>query len=176
VIFLKNHGDLRKPCYTAEELKDLGRELDDIIKSQISKSEHTLECIAESVSESESLESLTLGLQRFSLAYSIALDRIVNSILKKLRLPPFPHLPQRNAIALTILERTEGFFRPFIEKTLQRAKILGEKYGADSIGVTVGFPWTLQFTITLKAKSAEGSGSELAEGLASKTQDQRLVR
>jgi len=167
VIFLKNHGDLKKPCYTAEELKDLGPELDDIIKSEISKSEHTLGCIAESVSESESLESLTLGLQRFSLAYSIALDRIVNNILKKLRLPPFPHFPQRNAIALTILERTEGFFRPFIEKTLRHAKTLGEKYGADSIGVTVGFPWTLQFTITLKAKS------EIAEGLASKTRDQR---
>jgi hypothetical protein len=135
VIFLKNHGDLKKPCYTAEELKDLGPELDEIIKSEISKSEHTLACIAESVSESESLESLTLGLQRFSLAYSISLDRIVNNIVKKLRLPPFPHFPRRSAIALTILERTESFFRPIIQKTLQRAKILGEKYGADSIGV-----------------------------------------
>jgi len=65
VIFLKNHGDLKKPCYTAEELKDLGSELDDMIKSETSKSEHTLGCIAESISESESLESLTLGLQRF---------------------------------------------------------------------------------------------------------------
>jgi hypothetical protein len=149
---LKNHGDLKKPCYTAEELEDLGPELEDMIKSEISKNEDTLTCIAESVSKSESLESLTLGLQRFSLAYSTVLDRIVDNILKKLRLPPFPHFPRRNAIALSILERTESFFRPLIGKILQAAKTLGKKYGADSIGVTIGFPWTLQFMITLKTK------------------------
>jgi hypothetical protein len=123
-----------------------------MIKSETSKGKETLTCIAQSISESESLESLTLRLQRFSLAYSTVLDRIVNNILKKLRLPPFPHVPQRNAIALSTLERTESFFRPIIKKTLQHAKILGRKYGADSIGVTVGFPWTLQFTINLKTR------------------------
>jgi len=150
--FLKNRSDSKKPCYTAEELEDLGSELEDMIKSETSKGKETLTCIAQSISESESLESLTLRLQRFSLAYSTVLDRIVNNILKKLRLPPFPHVPQRNAIALSTLERTESFFRPIIKKTLQHAKILGRKYGADSIGVTVGFPWTLQFTINLKTR------------------------
>lgn len=140
----------RRPCYVPDELQNMEPMIQDLMFSELSKNEKLVSCIVENIKESESLDSLTLSLQRFSLTYSSILNAVVSKIFK--RWPRLRFLG-KDAMVLFVLERAERYFSQFIGKALAYAQALGGKFGAESIGVTIGFPLAISITITLKINS-----------------------
>lgn len=137
----------RRPCYIPEELSNIQPQLEKLILNELSNREKLVSCVIEKIERSESLDSLALNVQRFSLTYSFVLNEIVRKIFRTL---PQTKFRSRDAIAFFVFEMAERFFTPFLERALNLARSLGRKFGAESISITIGTPFTISVTITLK--------------------------
>lgn len=133
-----------------EELSNIRPQLEELVHNELSSNEEFISCVIDDVKNSESLDLLALNVQRFSSTYSFVLNGIVR---KAFRRWPYTRFLGRDAMNLFVSEMSERFFAPFIRKALGFAKSLGKKFNAESISITIGTPFIIRFTITLKIGS-----------------------
>jgi len=137
------------PCYRYDErLSKLDKddELNSLIYSELEKNIKVLDCYYSHIEESKSFGELTYNLQKFFDFSSLMHDSMIKKIMKHHKWRPYG----KDTINFLVSEKVRRFLLPRIDMALKKAKSIGESLDADSIGVTIGFPFVISMTINLK--------------------------
>lgn len=163
-------------CISKEIEKYLSEEekmtVERIIENAKESANQQLNCVIRNIENSKSLPELAYNMEAFSSSLNLTIYSLADRLLRHIPtladslLRYIPSISSRpewarpriyneffllNEVATYIFEKTKGTFLNIINQTIDKAKVLASKLGAESltISMSMGLPFSFQISYTI---------------------------